>query len=48
MSIKRLTTEKQREIIKNSKKYKNKGLSKLTRQDLDNIIIILGKKAGIL
>lgn len=48
MSAKRLITDKQRKIIRESKKHKGKDLSKLTRQDLDELIIILAKKANIL
>jgi len=39
-------TEKQRKQIRESKKYKGK--SELTRQELDELIIILAKKTGIL
>ena len=44
MTIQRLTTEKQRKAIKDSKKFKDKDSSKLTRQELDELIVILAKK----
>jgi len=44
--VKRLTTEKQREVLKEAKKHKGKPT--LTRQELDELIVILAKKAGIL
>lgn len=47
MAVKRLTTEKQRENLINSKKYKGKK-DQLTRQELDELIIIIAKKLGIL
>ncbi len=48
MSARRLITEKQRQIIRESKKHKGKKSSNLTRQDLDDLIIILAKKANII
>ena len=48
MSARRLITERQRKVIRDSKKFRNKDVSKLTRQDLDDLIIILSKNAGIL
>lgn len=48
MSAKRLISENQRKAIRDSKKHKGKDRSKLTRQDLDDLIIILAKKANIL
>ena len=48
MSAKRLISDEQRQTLRDSKKHKGKDLSKLTRQDLDDLIIILAKKANIL
>ncbi len=48
MSARRLITEQQRQVIRESKKHKGKNSSNLTRQDLDDLTIILAKKAGIL
>ncbi len=47
MPARRLTTEKQRQAIVDSKKYKGKK-SNFTRQELDDIIIILAKKSNII
>lgn len=46
MTVKRLTTEKERDILKNSKKGRDP--TKLTRQELDELIVMLAKKAGLL
>ena len=48
MTVKRLTTEKQRQIIKYSKKYKGKSISDLSQKEKDKLLEILSKKAGIL
>ena len=47
MTVKRMITEKEREILRQSEKGK-KNPSELTRKDLDNLIIILAQKAGLL
>ncbi len=46
--IKRLSTEKDRLNLKKSKKYKGSDFSKLTRKELDELIVLLAQRAGIL
>ena len=48
MTVKRLLNEYQGEILRKSRKHKGKDSSKLTRQELDELIVILAKKANIL
>jgi len=46
--IKRLTTEKQRETFKDLKKFKGRNSKSLTRQELDELIILIAKKLDII
>jgi len=48
MSAKRLITDAQRLLLRDSKKNKGKNPANLNRQELDELIVILAKKAGIL
>ena len=45
--IKKITNPKAK-IIKELKKFKNKSVSSLNRQELDELIILLAKKEGYL
>lgn len=46
--IKRLINEKEQQILKDSKKFKDKTPENLSREELDELIVILSKKFGIL
>ena len=48
MAIKKLLTKDQGKELRESRKHKGKDISKLTRQELDELTIILAKKAGII
>ncbi len=46
--MRRLISDKQREKLRNSKKYKGKKISDLSDKEKDNLLEILAKNAGIL
>jgi len=48
MPARRLTTEKQRQAIKASQKYKGKAVNNLNQLEKDELLQLLAKKAGIL
>ena len=48
MTVKRLITEKQRNILKDLKKHKGKSDNDLSDTDIKELVILLAKKAGIL
>jgi len=48
MAIERLTTEKQRQEIRDSKKYKGKNIKDLSNIEKNELLEIVCKKLGIL
>ena len=48
MAIERLTTEKERKNIRESKKYKGKIFSDLSNTEKDDLLKILAEKARLL
>lgn len=48
MTIERLTTIKQREIIKDLKKYKNRRIKDLSKEEKDELLELMAKKLGLI
>lgn len=48
MTVKRLTTIKEREIIKDLKKYKSKKVKDLSKDEKDELLELMAKKLGFL
>ena len=48
MTVKRVIPDNKRAELKESKKYKRKNPERLSRKQLDELIVIMAKKLGLL
>jgi len=48
MTVQRLTTIKEQEILRNSKKFKNRRIKDLSQEEKDDLLELIAKKLGLL
>ena len=48
MTVKRLTTVKERENLKDLKKYKSRRIKDLSKEEKDELLEIMAKKLGLI